>query len=288
MYTETINRHIGPPALPDRIGRRSKQLLDNAISRARSPIRPLRQRICYLHIAKCGGTSLKHAIANCYKGWIPSRAETVIWMNDVAAAEATKLSDRSNWDIKRDLLAYYLSLARARCAMGHFVFSRAVFEEYRNEWHFITLMRHPVDRWFSEYFYNRVAPGPYSYDTPLDEFIKTRRAMTMASPFVSQMTEDKNHDRVYRDASIYETIERLKQFSLIGNMERFESFALEFQRKFKRRLNVPRRNVNPLKNRPLDSPITDEIRQRVTELCEPDLKVYFALFGPAKTDLQNK
>ena len=105
----------------------------------------VKERICFIHIPKCGGTSIRRAISSVYKPWPLGRATDVISPREMAMREAEQLAGPRRGFVRTDLLNYHLALPAPRCLMGHYRFSRETMERYKDEWDFITIIRNPVD-----------------------------------------------------------------------------------------------------------------------------------------------
>lgn len=59
-----------------------------------------------------------------------------------------------------------------------------------------------------------------------------------------------------------------------GCLEHLEVFERQFQERYDVKLNIPRKNINPLAKTHQKDQITEEIRRKVENICRPDLDVY--------------
>lgn len=236
-------------------------------------------RIFFFHIAKCGGTSIGQAIETAYKPWRPAQAEAVFRLDERAVRFAEEHSVGSGNDVRRDLLNYALSLPHVRCAIGHFHFSNAAFEKYREDWAFVTVLRNPVERWLSHYSYNRDAGSRFSIDMPLERFVETDLAASFGRAFVDEVTDDLDKNDLPVSAVLDLAVARYKAFALVGAIENTSDFAERFKRKFGHALNVKRLNVTSEDKRVNAQAIRPELLQRIVKLCEPDLRLYEQVLG---------
>ena len=109
----------------------------------------IKKNIFFLHQPKCGGTSINNAIRSCY------RNSQIMHLNNDACIRAADLLGRDLDDYRRDLLLYHLMHKKIRYLSGHFAYSKKAYDACGDQWHFVTVLRHPVERWFSHYFFNK-------------------------------------------------------------------------------------------------------------------------------------
>lgn len=61
-----------------------------------------------------------------------------------------------------------------RYVSGHFAFSELVHGRFGDRWESVTIMRDPVTRWFSHYFFNRYKPDEhFRIHDDLGSFLET-------------------------------------------------------------------------------------------------------------------
>ena len=230
----------------------------------------VKKRICFIHIPKCGGTSIRRAISSIYKPWPLGRATDIISAREMAIREAEQLAGPRRNFVRTDLLNYHLALPAPRCVMGHYRFSRETIERYKDEWAFITIIRHPVDRWYSHYFYNKNSNSIFNIAMELDEFVETNLARYLGSVYVSVVTGEPDYERL----SVQEAVDILRMFSIVGCLENLDKFCDDFKKHFGASLSIPHVNVTPKKQREGWERIPDAIHQKVVEVCQPDIEVY--------------
>lgn len=230
-------------------------------------------RIFFLHIAKCGGTSISNAIVKCYKPWRPENAQGVVNLNEEAARFAEDHSVAGYRHVRRDLLNYVMALPEVKCISGHFQYSNVAHEAFQDRWHFVTVLRDPVKRWLSHYRYNSARSR---ISLPIEEFIETRQAQSFGRAFVDEITEDLDKDALDIDQLIPIALARYRKFSVLGTIEDTPGFARRFEQKFGRKLCIPHLNRTPEQRG--SEGMTETIRERITELCAPDIRLHRALF----------
>ncbi len=232
----------------------------------------INKRIFFLHLPKCGGTSIDNAIQSCY------RTSEIGHLNDVACVKSAELLGKSLDDHRRNLLLYYLLQQHIKYLSGHFAYSKRAYEECCQRWHFVTLLRHPVDRWFSHFFYNRHKKGGHFKITEdLSTFVESERAFMLGRLYVRNLAEgadQPDQHTVDMSKAVASAIKALEGFTLVGCLEHLDIMCNQFKQLFGGRLIVPKSNINPLHKSQQQKHISDTIKSRVEEICKPDMEVY--------------
>lgn len=262
---------LSHPTVRDRVEPKTGIMLDQMKDALDPPIRDY--RIFFLHIAKCGGTSIANAIEKCYKPWRPGNARTVVSLHENAARFAEAHAVSRYLHVRRDILNYMMALPQVRCITGHFQYSNAAHEVLKDQWHFVTVLRDPVARWLSHYRYNS---GKGRISVPIEEFLETAQARSFGRAFVDEITEDLDKEAFGIDELIGVALMRYRKFSIVGTIENTQGFAREFEERFGRRLRVPHLNRTPAHH--AHESIGGAVMQKIEELCEPDIRLHAALF----------
>jgi hypothetical protein len=228
------------------------------------------RKIIFLHVPKCGGTSIDAAIGAHYPA--PACAR----LDSVAAFAAAQFDGTSEERFTQRLLPYFLAQPKLRYVSGHCQFSAAAHRAFGDEWDFVTLLRHPVSRWFSHYFFNRYTQRDHHpIDEDLSEFVTSARALNLAHSFLIQFGGLSAEEVASRpEESVEAAITTLKKFALVGCLERLDDFAARFAARYGASLNVPHLQVSPAPAALQAELVTDVLRRRVEEMCRLDLEVY--------------
>ena len=107
------------------------------------------QRIFFLHLPKCGDVSVNMAMRRAFG------AQKVDGLNPNASR---RVAERRGKDLRRfrtSLLFYYMAMENVNVISGHFSWNDDVYEQFSKKWAYVTVLRDPIRRWFSHYFYNR-------------------------------------------------------------------------------------------------------------------------------------
>src|SRR5262245_43202829 len=180
--------------------------------------------VVFIHIMKCGGTSVRGGLA---RGLLGKRTTDALFeLDGQAANEATgATTNEANWEFRDGLLAYELLTASPQLALGHFRYRSRYAELFPNA-RFITVLREPVDRLISLYNYRRFRPNVHwPVGMTFDEFLQ--------SPWAA---EGHNYVRTFcgragldprSDEPVAAAIENLRLFAVVGCTSRLDEFADE-------------------------------------------------------------
>lgn len=236
----------------------------------RPPAGRIGERICFIHVPKCGGTSFGQALANEY-GLLGRLGERMVTIEPVASKRAAKVAGVPLTRYREELLLYHMAHPRTRYLAGHVEYSPRGHDAF-GEWRFITLLRDPVAKWFSQYFYNRYKAVDHSrVELELEPFLATEAARDYGSDFVRFFARDKEADPS-SDAAVRDAVAQLERFDVVGVLEELPSFLEAFRERFGVRLRMPHENSNPVADPHRRVP--DELRREVERLCAPNRAVY--------------
>ena len=246
----------------------------------------LKEKIFYLHIPKCGGTSINRALQACYHKWSlgdtanffsldhPASWKTAQVLNNLALPSDT-VDDRAVMDLREELLIYYMAQEHIAYIGGHFRFSERAYKSFGNKYSYVTILRNPVKRWLSSYLYNRYR-NPQQYrrlDISFEEYMESDFGKSQGYEFAkflgcSRETGDFMNSEVVDSAK-----ENLHKFRIVGFLEDMEAFKFQFSKHCGRELSIPRLNQRP-KNDKVQLDISESMKKKIEEICEPDMEVY--------------
>lgn len=230
--------------------------------------RPDLPRLSFLHLPKCGGTSLNAALNAHY---VRAGYETV-GLDAHASKKAADAVGETLQDFRSDLYLYYLARERLRYLSGHFTFSELAWDVADGRWAFLTMLRDPVARWYSAYFYGR-------YKTHSDHFRITRPLAEHAEHQWARGPQSMyaRFLGVAGEGQVGRAIATLERFDLVGVLEESETLVRECERVLGVGLSLERKNASPRSAEEQQDEVTPEIDRLVREIVEPDRRIYDAV-----------
>ena len=237
----------------------------------------VKDRIFFLHFPKCGGSSVKSAIRRSFGLLESYRSDTCLDLNPVASLRAAELMGCPLMAYREQLLLYYMASDRCRYICGHFDYSERAFQAFGRTWNFVTLLRHPVSKWISQYFFNKYKKdGHFRIEVDLETFLASEEGIALGSDYVQKLIGFSSPYHSTSDEAVQKAIQNLSHFSLVGILEKLDIFAKDYEALFGSKITIGRRNINPLSKSKQNELITEDIRMKITEICRPDLQIYEA------------
>jgi hypothetical protein len=238
--------------------------------RASRPPTPL-GRSFFLHLPKCGGTSVDEAL----KGAYGRAGHAVTHLDPVASKRAATIAGEPQRDARTRLLLYEMSRGHSRYISGHFSYSEQAWDAFGGDWHFVTLLREPVARWYSHYYFDRDKDDDHArISEPIEVFVGSERGRKFGRHYVDRLLPAGDGDD---PDAVDRAIEILQRFSAVGVLEELGTFVRDCERLLGVSLEVGHLNRSPRASGRRRDEVTPEIASRVEALCEPNRRVYEAV-----------
>lgn len=222
-----------------------------------------KNKIMFVHVPKCGGTSLSHS----FRARYPLSSFKV---SEEASSRALQDVDAADWmRFKRDLMAYHAS-GGSHYIQGHAPIDQDFISQYADEFLFVTLLRDPVDRFISHYHFD-----PRCRKYPFPEFLESRRGWIESHILCYFFGEQPWGVREGIEGAPARAIQNLKRFSVVGVLEDQEAFSRECQANLGVKIALPKRNIGAQrKEKKYD--IAESDMAKLKEMCALDREIYEA------------
>lgn len=224
---------------------------------------------------RCGGTSLRAALREAYASlavWKDRRR--VATVGNTACVRAAEQLDVPELELRSQVLHYLLAGPAHRLVQGHAPASASVLDHHADAWSFLTVLRDPVERWTSHYFYDRYKDRDDfgAIDADLASFLDTDRAQRMGRAHVDYLAAEATLEEA-GTAPVEAALANLDRFAAVGFLDDLGAFARRVEREVGVELDVDHRNRNPAGRSERERELAGH-RERIRKLCEPDLRLY--------------
>jgi hypothetical protein len=233
-------------------------------------------KVVFIHIPKCAGTSLRHAVSRSLEEYRPEKHLSVR-VETRASVRTAEILNKDVQLVREELLLYFMADPGYRFISGHFSFSELAYQQFSEEWSFITLLRHPVERWLSHFFFNRFKQDSHTrISMELEEFLLTERAKELGSEYVRRLAPGSPESNCGSSSSISEALANLERLTMVGLVEKLDVFSADFEKLFHLKVDLPRMNQSPAPERVQAALRDTGLLQNVEDLCQPDMQIYDA------------
>lgn len=236
------------------------------------------QHVVLIHVPKCGGVSLHRAMRRHYP-MKQSRVSSVATVHAMELVHGFDAAVSHGYEevlkFREQLLLYYMSDGRPFIS-GHCTFSALAHRAFGEVYKFVTVLRDPVARFLSSYFYNlkQADTSPWRVDEDLSSFVGSDRGEQAGHQFVKYIG-GLREDRAYSSREAVEEAKRsLEKFAVIGVLEEPEPLVEQVQRELGFGIRLGRANRSPVSRGDREAMVDEGIVERIRVICQPDVEVY--------------
>jgi hypothetical protein len=258
-----------------------------------------RPDIAYVHIPKCGGTSLLAAISECYTPAERQSFDIVRHYHQAYAEHAPE--DRDAWQkiwmqYRQREFGEYLS-GDKKFVYGHMPITADLLSSFQSKYRFFTVFRDPTDRFISNYIYDKIAggiripdvlpPEESNISAELDLYLASREGYWLARDQLIMIAGMDDGEPLDDRALIDRAKQNLNAFELIGFTDQLDVFEKSFSDAFGLDISIGRQNQTSDFfgsegdiRKAYYAAFDDSVREKVRALCEAEYELYdFARAG---------
>jgi len=267
---------------------RTSTVVDTALGTVRSMARSRRRTgLVFHHIPKCAGSSVAATLRKQYAPWqhrrVPSEAtvHTSSYFFDEAGFHKNlrlKAGDPRWKAIHAYRLQFLHTLLNngAKAVSGHVYYHPGVHEQYQETHSFVTILRHPVDRFVSQYFFNKYGTPYVASPGEFDEEELEREGLAWGSALTCFLGGGRSlfaaGETPNMAALVGEAKKAIETLNVVGFVDRMDLFQRMITETVGIDIRVGKRNTG--KSRSDQKSEEVQVRELAQKYCEPDLEVY--------------
>lgn len=227
------------------------------------------RKLIFIHIPKTGGKTLSRFLRNQY--------QSKIHVNSPESKKIADLFDMEVQIVRKIIFMDYLQNGY-NFISGHI----ALFPEFwemkeKFNYSAIIMLRDPVDRYFSHYFYNYYKRGDhFRIDKDFDQYLESERGQAIGSLMTSYLCGIPMNSPI--EEKVDSAKRNLERFDHIGILEKIDEFTKAIS-PFIYQQNKPLSFFHGNKN-PADQELyiktknNPEYRAKIEEICQADVELY--------------
>jgi Sulfotransferase family len=232
--------------------------------------------VVFHHVPKCAGTSVARALRMRY---LPSQAGVGSGPSFYAAqAYRPNRTTDELWpeviDLRERVLVYHM-FCGVHCIAAHVRFSNTAYERFHDRYKFITILREPVSRYISHYFWDYDGPEEWArISVDLEEFVETEQGARYGTLFGENYSGLPADADFGSDAAVDAAKRNLEKFSAIGLVEDMSGFQGKLRQELGVSVNIKHQNKAKPKEQRKKQSVSPDLRRRIEQLCAPDIEIY--------------
>lgn len=238
------------------------------------------KRVVFHHVPKCAGTSVSRALRTRYflsEESIAAPGTAAVMEQQYGKLDFSNIDDFNRIRRFRVELLHYMMWKDVYFIGGHVPFNAPAYDQFQG-YRLITVLRDPVERYISEYFYNYQRNHQSRIDLNFEDYLHSPLGQRNALKFCEYFCGDTRLSIDNPEALVAQAKSNLEKFDVIGftnNMERFEA---DIRKTLGIRVSFGVQNKRTAPDTKLEEIVTPPLREKLTEMCRHDQEIYdFAL-----------